>query len=139
MSNGAAELLVREWQATLAGSAERESAHAKALDAFFTEHLEAAGLGTYGFHLGDGPFVDAGVSRLFAVIVVKVAQDIVDAAAGRPPRESLAFLATHEPHWKTTWVSWQHVLVRWIESELDDPDERAAALEITAKATAREP
>lgn len=124
MSNGAAELHVLEWQAKLAGSAERESAEAKALDAFFTEHLEAAGPGTCGFDVNDGPLAHDGVRRLFASLVVAVAQDIVDAAVGLLARESLAFLATHEPAWKATWVSWQRVFVEWMKSELPSAELR---------------
>lgn len=113
MSNGAAELHVTEWQAALVRSIERVAA-TDALEAFFREHLLRAGPGMFGLGLDEGLLAHEEPRRELARVVVEVAQDIVDAAAGSPARESLGFLRTLTPDRQAAWVSWERVLVRWM-------------------------
>lgn len=118
MSNGAAELHVVEWQAALRRSASWGGPIAAGLDVFFTTHLESAGMGMYGFDLVREDLAAPDIRRVFATLVAGVAQDIIDAAAGTPQRESLQFLARHDAHWQAVWVSWERVLFGWVRSEL---------------------
>lgn len=71
-----------------------------------------------GFDFDRAELATPEVRHLFARLVLEVAQDIVDAAAGVAPRESLEFLTEHDARWRATWVSWERVLVRWVGAQL---------------------
>ena len=146
MSNGAAGLHVSEWQAALSRSTARATTAGRSLDAFFSRHLESAGLGMHGFDFGRSELADEGVRPLFSRLVMEIAQDIVDAAAGSPARRAWEFLAAHDAHLRATWVSWERVLVEWVardvpgESALSIPeplDTASHALELMARARSR--
>ena len=73
MSNGAAGLHVSEWQAALSRSTARATTAGRSLDAFFSRHLESAGLGMHGFDFGRSELADEGVRPLFSRLVMEIA------------------------------------------------------------------